>query len=294
MKKIIEIISFATFAIFLFSGCEQDKVAYDGPDYIMFSDSLYLIPVEKEGNFVEIPISATRSCDYDRTVAVEIIDKESVAVEGLHYEIESNTVTIPAGKLAASVKVRGLYDNVGISDSLGFHIRLIVPKEKEWDLYGTEADVVMRKVCPFDIHNFEGWCVLTSTYMHAYMSNTDMRLVRSEVDPENENTIIMKDFFYDGYDVKIKLLTDNVLTPDIEMEDQVFGPTEIPFETIWGDGLIRMNQPSMYTSYYSTCEKFIFQFMTLYVKEVGTVGTYVNSVKWISDEEAELLKQQGY
>ena len=294
MKKILGIFSLATLVLFLFTGCEQEKVAYEGPDYIMFSDSLYLIPVEKDGDFLEIPISATRSCDHDRTIAVEIIDKESVAVEGKHYEIESNTVTIPAGKLATSIKVRGIYENVGVADSLGFHIRLVIPEEKQWDMYGVDADVVMRKVCPFDIHDFEGWCTLTSTYMQAYMKNIDMKLVKTVVDTTAENTIIMKDYFYDGYDVKIKFLTENPLTPDIEMEDQPFGPTEIPFEFIWGDGTIRMYQPPMYTCYYSTCEKFIFQIMSLYVEGVGEIGTYLNTVKWISDEEAEQLRKQGY
>ena len=35
------------------------------------------------------------------------------------------------------------------------------------------------------------------------------------------------------------------------------------------------------------------QYMTFYVDGVGTVGTYVNILKWISDEEAEILKSQG-
>ena len=294
MKKIIEIFSLTLLSIFLFSGCENEKPVYDGPDYIMFSDSLYLIPVEQNDEFIEIPISATRSCSYDRTVAVEIIDKESNAIEGVHYEIESNTVTIPAGELATSFKVRGHYENVGVEDSLGFHIRLLVDKAHQWDVYGVDADVVMQKVCPFDIHDFEGWCTITSSYINQYMKETDMRLIRTEVDPEEENTIIMKNYFYDGYDVKIKFLTEDPLRPDIEMEDQVFGPTSIPFEYVWGDGTIRMYQPPMYTSYYSTCEHFIFQFMTLYVETVGTVGTFFNAVKWISDDEAEKLKREGY
>ena len=55
-----------------------------------------------------------------------------------------------------------------------------------------------------------------------------------------------------------------------------------------------MYQPTMYTSYYSTCEKFVFQYVTLHVDGVGTVGTYANILEWISDAEAEKLIEEGY
>ena len=50
--------------------------------------------------------------------------------------------------------------------------------------------------------------MLTSTYMQEFMPNVDNRLIKAIIDPEEENTIIMKDFFYDGYDVK----TDSLQT----------------------------------------------------------------------------------
>ena len=131
-----------------------------------------------------------------------------------------------------------------------------------------------------------------------YMLDTDMRLVKSEIDPENENTIIIRDYFFDGYDARITFKPDDILNPLIEMEDQAFGPTSDAFGTLYGDGIIRMYQPTAYTSYFSSCEKFIFQYMTLYVpgmaEGTNTVGTFVNAVEWISDDEAEKLKREGY
>ena len=52
--------------------------------------------------------------------AVEVIDRESNAVEGKHYKILSNTVTIKAGEMSTNVEVQGIYKNIGITDSLGF------------------------------------------------------------------------------------------------------------------------------------------------------------------------------
>ncbi|MBQ8501453.1 MAG: DUF4984 domain-containing protein [Bacteroides sp.] len=299
MKKIIFGASIACALLLSVSvaGCDKEYITYTGPDYIMFSDTLSVLPVQNNEEYFDIPVSATRAAGVDRTLAVEIVDKESNAIEGKHYVLESNSVTIKAGELATNVRVRGIADNIAISDSLGFTLRLVTEESTHWDIYGTDTKVILQKTCPFDINQFTGYCVVVSTYIMNYMT-TDMRLIRSEVDPENENTIIMKDYFYDGYDLRIKFTTDDILNPLIEMEDQPFALTGEAFGTIYGDGEIWAYQPSNYTSYYSSCERFIFQYMTLHVPGMAagydTVGTFVNAVEWISDDEAEKLKREGY
>ena len=275
-------------------GCEQEHTVYDGPDYIMFSDSIYILPIQNNEDYFEIPVSATRKSDKDRVLAVEIIDRNSNAIEGKHYELESSTITIKAGELATSVKVRGEYDNISISDSLGFALRLVTDKSTHWERYGIDANVVLHKVCPFDIDTFTGYCVVTSTYFQSYMQNVDSRLIKSRRDPDNPNGVILENYFYDGYDVKIEFDTTNPLHPLLITEDQFFAETSVAFGTIYGDGFIHLTQPSIYTSYYSSCEAFMVQYMTLSVPNVGTVGTFLNIVKWISDDEAELLKNSGY
>ena len=276
---------------------EGEPMAPSTPDYIQFSDTLYVLPVADDVEYHNIPVVATQSCDYDRTVAVEIVDANSNAIEGKHYSLESNTITIKAGELVGNVRVRGYHNNIDVYDSIGFKLNLLVPEELQWDIYGTEANVLLQKACKFDINAFAGYCLVTSTYIMNYME-VDKRLVKAEIDPENENTIIMRGYFFDGYDVRIKFDSDDILEPLIEMEDQVFGPTSEAFGTLYGDGLIRMYQPTAFTSYFSSCEKFIFQYMTLYVPGMAegynTVGTFVNAVEWISDDEAEKLKREGY
>lgn len=286
-------------AVALVSSCnEGEPMAPSTPDYIQFSDTLYVLPVADDVEFHNVPVVATKACDYDRTVAVEIVDAASNAIEGRHYSLESNTITIKAGELVANVRVRGYHNNIDVYDSLGFKLNLIVPEELQWDMYGTETNVLLQKACKFDINAFTGYCLLTSTYIINYMPDIDMRLVKSEIDPDNENTIIIRDYFFDGYDARIKFDSEDILNPLIEMEDQVFGPTSEAFGTLYGDGLIRMYQPTAYTSYFSSCEKFIFQYMTLYVpgmeEGTNTVGTFVNAIEWISDDEAEKLKREGY
>ena len=131
------------------------------------------------------------------------------------------------------MRIRGNYDAIAVTDSLGLTLRLLTEKENQWNMYENnyEAKVVLQKCCPFDINLFNGYAVLTSTYMQEFMANVDSRLVKTVIDTEEENTIIMKDFFYDGYDVKIRFTTNDILNPLIEMDEQVFASTAEAFGT---------------------------------------------------------------
>lgn len=301
MKKLLIGCMAAVAALIAFSGCDQDKVVYSGPNYLMFSDTLYTYAVQETNEIFNVPVSATVPADYDRTFGVEVIDKESNAVEGKHYKILSNTVTIKAGEMSTDVKVQGLYKNIGITDSLGFALRLVIPDTEQWSLYKNEAKVVMQKICPFDIKNFKGYCKVTSSYLSSdyYPKKVDLRLVTSDIVEGKENTIVVHGLYFDGYDMEIKFNRKDVLELLVEMEEQICGSTGEAFNTIHGDGKLRLNQPTAYTSFYSTNENFILQYVTMSVNNkdgsyYGTVGTFVNVLEWISEAEAEKLKEQGY
>ena len=289
MKKLLIGCMAAVAALIAFSGCDQDKVVYSGPNYLMFSDTLYTYAVQETNEIFNVPVSATVPADYDRTFGVEVIDKESNAVEGKHYKILSNTVTIKAGEMSTDVKVQGLYKNIGITDSLGFALRLVIPDTEQWSLYKNEAKVVMQKICPFDIKNFKGYCKVTSSYLSSdyYPKKVDLRLVTSDIVEGKENTIVVHGLYFDGYDMEIKFNRKDVLEPLVEMEEQICGSTGEAFNTIHGDGKLRLNQPTAYTSFYSTNENFILQYVTMSVNNkdgsyYGTVGTFVNVLEWIS------------
>lgn len=277
---------------------DAERPSYEGPNYILFSDTLTVLAVQNNEEVFDIPVAATEACSYDCTVAVEVIDKKSNAIEGKHYTIESNTITIKAGERAANVRIRGNYDAIAATDSLGLTLRLLTQQADQWDLYekSYEAKVILQKCCPFDINLFNGYAVLTSTYMQEFMPNVDNRLIKAIIDPEEENTIIMKDFFYDGYNVKIRFTTNDILNPLIEMDEQTFASTAEAFGTNYGDGYLHLYQSSSGVSYYSTCEQFIFQYFTLYVPGMAgnnVVGTFASAIEWISNDEAKRLYLEG-
>lgn len=276
----------------LLAACQPEYTTYSGPEYVMFSDTLYTLPVQNDEEVFEIPVASTEKSSHDRTFGVEILTKRSNAIQGKHYEIENTSVTIPAGEMTGQVRIRGLYSNITNNDSLRLTLRLLGDERTEWNLYSNETAVMLQKCCPFDIYQFEGWAVMTSTYLMQYGTNS-RKLVRIEIDPDNEDGLILKDYFYEGYDCKMTLKHGDPLNPVIKVDNQVFASTAQAFGTIYGNGKIQMTSPSAYTSYYNMCEGFLAHYMTLYVENVGTVGLFLNVLEMISEEEAAKLKREG-
>ena len=299
MNKNILLGLVASFAMLAtFTGCDEEYTLYQGEEYIMFADTLTVLGVENSEEVFDIAIAATTVSDKDRTVAVEVIDKYSNAIEGVHYTIESNTVTIKAGEMVGNLRIKGIAENITVDYDPEITLHLITEEKHHWDLYNADTTrVVLRKVCPFEINAFSGYAMITSTFLYNYVGSYN-RLIKTEVDTTEENTIIMRDFYYDGYDVKLRFTTDDPLNPLIEMDDQPLVTTGEAFGTVYGDGMLHIYQPTNYVSYYSACEKFIYQYITLWVPGMAvgtnTVGTFIHAIEWISDDEARVLMNQGY
>ena len=274
-------------------GCEPERPTYDGPNYIMFSAERHDLGILDSEEWFEIPITATRTADHDRNVGVEIIAARSSAIYGMHYTIEATTVTIPKGELTAMLRIKGYPEAISVTDNLGITLNLVIDEEDVWDEYGTETEVYLHKCCPLDMNTFTGYAVLTSTWTMQYM-NVESLLVKTRLDETMPNTIVVESMYYNGYDIRITFKNDNRLEPLIEMpEAQVAGSTGEAFGTIYGNGKLMMMQPADSGSYYSPCEGFLLQYVTMYVENVGTVGTYANILEWISDEEAERILREG-
>ena len=297
-KKIALAIAASIVMLTTFTSCDEERTLYSGPEYIMFADTLTVLGVENSEEIFDIAIAATAVSDQDRTVAVEVVDKHSNAIEGIHYTLESNTVTIKAGELVGNLRIKGIAENLTVDYDPEITLHLIADEKYQWNLYsGDTTRVVLRKVCSFDINAFSGYAMITSTFLYNYTGSYN-RLIKTEVDTTEENTIIMRDFYYDGYDVKLRFTTDDPLNPLIEMDDQPLVTTGEAFGTIYGDGMLHIYQPTNYVSYYSACEKFIYQYITLWVPGMAagtnTVGTFIHAIEWISDDEARIYMNQGY
>ena len=274
------------------SSCDEEQVKFNDPDYVMFSDSLSTFAVQNSTDYFNVYVGTTKAVDHDRTFGVEVVSKESNAIEGKHYVIESNSVTIKAGERAGAIRIRANFDSFEDTDSIGVTLRLI-NQDKIWSIYRDKAQVVFQKICPFDINVFTGYCRMRSDYFKEYLPGIEYRLIRTEKDPDDENGIIMKNFMYLNYDLKVKFSTKNPLEPLVTMDEQMLTTTgEAFFGAIWGDDILRMKFAPSYPSFFNVCQHFMVQYMTLYIKDVDTVGTFVNAIEWISKAEAKKMLQE--
>ena len=278
---------------FLLSACRADYTVNVNPDIVMFSQENYTLGVMDSEEWLEIPISATKVVDYDRNIGVEVLWSESSAIEGLHYVVESNTLTIPKGELTTALRIRGIAENIAVGEELTICFNLVLDQENVSEIYGTRSEVKLQRCCKFDINNFVGYAKITSTWTMQYM-NSDARLVRTELG-KKENSIVVKDMFYEGYDIELSFDDSDPLAPRVIVPDaQVVGSTGEAFGTIYGDGKLLMSEPTGYSSYFGACENFMVVYSLMYVENVGTVGTYVNIFEWVSDDEAERIMREGF
>ena len=298
MRNIFGYLAMSAMLIMGLSSCHEEYITYNDDEYIMFADTLAAYPVQKDVEFFNVPVVSTTVCDYDRTIGVEIIDKESTAIESLHYRLESNTITIKAGETRADVKVYGIYDNLDASEQLGFTLQLVMPEQLEMSMYGTRTKVMLVKSCPFDINNFTGWCLFTSMFLYDYsIDGSYQRLIYTEQHPTEENTIICRNWLKDGYDVTMTFDPSDPLAPIVKMDsDQVASDEGSFFGIAHGDDKILVGSSPYYDSYFYSCGSYLYLYTHFYVENlgapVGTVGHYYNIMEWVSDEEAERLQRE--
>lgn len=298
MNCIFKYISIAVAAVCTIVGCKESYVTYSDAEYVMFADTMATYPVQKDVEYFSIPVVSTVVRDYDRTFGVEIIDKGNNAIENLHYRLQSNTVTIKAGETRADVLVHGYYDNIGVTDSLGFQLQLIMNDALVMPLYGKQTKAVLMKSCPFDINDFTGYCILTSMFLYNYSQTREYeRLIYTEKHPTEENTVICRNWINDGYDVTLTFHPEDPMMPFVTMDrGQVASDEGSFFGIAHGDDKILVTNSSINDSMFYPCGGYLYLWAEMYVENmgepVGTVGHFYNIMEWISDEEAERLKNE--
>lgn len=296
MKKIYTIFAVAVIALTSFTGCDSESQIYEGPSYVMFADTANVCPVFQEGEAYKVPLSATQAAPYDRTYGVEVLQQKSNAIEGYHYIMESNTVTIPAGELAGTIDIKGVYDNIEENDSLNIRLRLVLLDEKlEWDYYGLETNVSFQKVCPFNIDNFTGYAVVTSTFLYTYDRGNLRRLITTERVEGEPSSVMLRDFLHDGYDVKLTFDNSDPLRPRASVrQGDIIGPTDKFLGQMIGDNVLRITDYSNVESKFFTCRDMAALYSLIFVYKEGYLGAFVNQIEWISDVEAEDIIKNGF
>lgn len=301
MKKVFNILTAVAVGVLsLLTACDtNEEQVYEGPSYIMFADTMNVLPVFQKDTVIQVPISATRTAPYDRTLGVEVLQAESNAIEGYHYTLKSNTVTIPAGQLATCVELKGIYDNVEQKDSLNIRMRLISQDDIEWPHYGTVANVRLKKICPFDINAFTGYAVVESTFLNEFKMNPfeKKRLIKTELAGDDKNAIILHDLMSKGFDIRITLDNSKPLEPRASVRDgDIIGTTQEFLNNAFSgsDNMLRISDYKAINSTFFPCDNAVVLYSVVSVKDVGNVGVFLTAIQWISDAEAEEILKNGF
>ena len=297
MKQIFKYIAMSFVAAMALNACQERYVQYEGAEYVMFADTLAVYPVMEGADQFSIPVVSTVTRDYDRTFGVEVLDKLSNAIERKHYSLESNTITIKAGETRADVKVRGHFENIGEADSLGFALQLVMKDELVMPLYGKQTKAVLMKTGKFDRSKFTGYCVLSSMFLQNYSQTGEYnRLIFTEPHPTLKNTVICRNWIKDGYDVELTFNDDDPLMPIVTMARTVASDQGSFFGTAygqWGDKLYVCSS-NLAQSIFYPLGGYLYIWTELSVDEYGIVGNFYNVMQWVTDEEAERIKREGF
>ena len=297
MKQIFKYIAMSFVAAMALNACQERYVQYEGAEYVMFADTLAVYPVMEGADQFSIPVVSTVTRDYDRTFGVEVLDKLSNAIERKHYSLESNTITIKAGETRADVKVRGHFENIGEAVSLGFALQLVMKDELVMPLYGKQTKAVLMKTGKFDRSKFTGYCVLSSMFLQNYSQTGEYnRLIFTEPHPTLKNTVICRNWIKDGYDVELTFNDDDPLMPIVTMARTVASDQGSFFGTAygqWGDKLYVCSS-NLAQSIFYPLGGYLYIWTELSVDEYGIVGNFYNVMQWVTDEEAERIKREGF
>ncbi|MGL5317938.1 MAG: hypothetical protein ACRC9Q_04495 [Bacteroidales bacterium] len=280
MKKII---LNPVFLVLLFistlMSCSKDAIMYEGGEYAMFADSMAYVPVTPDAESVfEFPVSLTKAQAKDKTYGIEVVIKKSNAIEGVHYELLTQNVTIKAGETKASVKLKGLYDNIVYGEHLQISLKLLAPKEEVWGIYGQEARLLLIKCPDFSIDKFVG----NVRFYAAFPFADRMTSFLATTQEFDGNTLLLKNTFSNKRDLRI----DFVSNENDPFENSVVVKEQfVLIDPYYGEVLARTVDSN--PSYYITEARSVFLNLELFVPGVGSFGVHPYVIRWITQAEAD-------
>lgn len=283
MKSMIKTMKLyvAMAAALLMVACESEDKMYEGKNYVMFSDSIYTMPVMVDDQEFEVPVAATTTASYDRNYAVEILHEKSTAVRGVHFDFVegSNNITIKAGERVGMVRIKPIYSHMERNDSLVISLRLLEPAEEQLVIYGNTTRIDMVKCYPFDMNDF----IFPGGNMYMLASfpfSSDTQQIRVNGEVKDDHTFILKDAFSDIYPLRLEFDDSDPLDYTIRVPEQ-------PAFKDSSYGTVYVRSVDMYPSYFVVPDHFFVLYLEVYIPQLGSFGVYQYIFKCITQNEAD-------
>jgi hypothetical protein len=211
MKKILSYLTIFLLSMMFFTSCEETDIRYSGPEIASFaSDNSVDYFVKETGDTgVEITAGFTTTSSSPRTINFTL---GGDAVEGQHYSLSANSITVPAGEYTGAITVNGLF--AGFSGEVAT-LTLTLQGEGVENLNDTYT-VSLQQFCPLAIDGFTGYFVCEEAGYGAY-------LVAISQDPDTENGIIIENFWDWSGVLRVTFSGDEAQTLTVPEQTVVMG-----------------------------------------------------------------------
>lgn len=280
MKKQIAYIAVLVGLTTGFCGCDSENTYYEGPDFVLFADSLLDMPVtEDESRLFDVYIGTTQATETDRNFIVDVDVENTNAIEGYHFDLLSRNITIKAGERAGRVRLKGYYEHMNVSDSLAVTLRLVGAEGKLSPLYGNKTNVRLYKCMPFHIDDYVGDMQVSATFP---FSSTQITTYNVKTVKKDSRTLVVKEPFDAMHDLVLKF-HDNSTDPfdnDIDIVEQI-AFTDANY------GEVAMRSIEGLPSYYLPADRAFVLYVEAFIPRVASFGAYWYVFKWITPEQAE-------
>jgi len=151
MKKYILLFCSVVF-IFGLTSCVDESMDFDtnggkGLDFVHFVRNTQTLSAKKDAYITTITVGKTHKSTQAQTYTLSIIpDIASPAIEGTHYTLSSNTITIPAGEYTGSITLTADVNNLP-TDIVSVTFTINSDEAIDW---GKSMKMNMHLVCDFD------------------------------------------------------------------------------------------------------------------------------------------------
>lgn len=282
-RNIFSVIICSLFLATVISSCEEKETFYSGPQFALFGDSTYLMPVVGgDDDVFTIPVGVTGAVDYDRHYAVEVVDEKSTAVRGYHYDFVdgTNNILIKKGETTAEIKLKGNYDRFVRDDTLKACFRLVAPEEDLNPIYKNETVVEMLQCKPFKMSEF-------------FKEGGNIEMLASFPFGENVASYIVKGEVIDDHTMQVYIFDEEGRLPirlNFDDSDPLDYRITVPEQEAFYESTfsrVYVRSVEQYPSYFNTYENFFVLWLELYVPQAGSFGVYQYAFHCLTQEEAD-------
>jgi len=128
---------------------------YSGPSQVHFVNSHDNVIITEEKMIVPIEVGITKTVDYDQTFKVVVDTENSTAIQGVHFELASNDVVVPAGTAIAPIELIALNENA-VEEGATLRLTLDAENKENVAIFDDKFEINLFKFCEFDRRAFVG------------------------------------------------------------------------------------------------------------------------------------------